>query len=248
MESLHKIMPQRLQRFQQVQDWQAGQNATHGYELTHGSDRSGALESSRSSSRLHVTSARDLEICAAVTSALVRSKCEGVPRILDFGGEFGQHFWRLKSALPNSKLDYTVLDLPKVVKMADPLPGGDLSFVAEVDGLQAHYDVAIASATVQYLEDPMGAINGLMNVATMVVLNRVPLFQIDQHRVAVQKKNFWSKSADYPSWFFSRTQFFEKLNIREDETWTFLNSQDKAYFEKTLTSFSCMVFPGRGFK
>jgi putative methyltransferase (TIGR04325 family) len=152
-------------------------------------------------------------------------------RVVDLGGYHGHHHAVAARSLPRTTFDWTVVELPDVVQSCADITTSGLHFTTDLRAaLQSGADICVASASLNYIADPMGALTAMVRAASAVVLLRLPLWPIAEHRPAIQRLSRHSAQAGYPTWFFSETQFRDQVGTLGRIILSFDVPEDRAYF------------------
>lgn len=78
-------------------------------------------------------------------------------RVLDFGGAFGTHYFIAKRIFKDFDFEWTVVELPEVIKLGKPLENHELSFLdiqGDFDTVIGDFDLVLTSATLQHMPVP----------------------------------------------------------------------------------------------
>ena len=211
VETLGSVLPERLQRFEVVATWDDAERRCIGYEQStlkdHGSKQASNGETTER------PSSRDLQFIAAVGICLEASQLGHRVRVLDFGGAFGHYFDVATSAFPNVSWEWTVVETPTMVTLAARTEvGQSIRWTSDLDSaLAERWDFVFASASLNYVPDPIQAVTKLGRTAPYVLLTRLPLWPIDHHLPAVQRLSRRDRAGAYPTWVFSEDVFLEEI-------------------------------------
>lgn len=155
---------------------------------------------------------RDLRLLAALLHALM-SAATPSPRILDFGGALGEHYFRLRPFVPVERLEWHIVEIPEAVARAVPaeLGEGELRFHTSMEGVSLA-DAALASGSLQYVESPGETLRALTNKTRRLILDRMPFCDhLERDRLTIQRVPPEIHDACYPAWFFSRILWERRL-------------------------------------
>ncbi len=226
------LLPRRAQRFQPTSSWEAASRLTVGYE---GSRRETATAPVGAPSPSPPSSTRDLQLLACLATAMNVGGVQSTARVVDLGGYHGHHHAVASTSLPRTTFDWTVVELPDVVESCADIATSRLHFTTDLPAaLGSGADICVASASLNYLADPMGALTAMARAARAVVLLRLPLWPIAEHRPAIQRLSRHSAEAGYPTWFFSETQFRDQVAGMGRIILSFDVPEDRAYFAEPL--------------
>jgi putative methyltransferase (TIGR04325 family) len=146
--------------------------------------------------------------------AVLQDLPSGPIRVLDFGGGVGLYYHALAPFLSRGRsLEWTVCELPALARAGRALGGPPaLTFVDTLESLAGRrFDVAFASGSLQYVEDPAAIWSAFATLSDRVILNRIPLLPTSTDRLTVQSVQRDHRSFSCPAWFFSDTLWIEKL-------------------------------------
>jgi len=128
--------------------------------------------------------------------------------VLDVGGAAGVYFHYLRLLSPRLPLNWTVLELPGIVEAVRNIPS-PVTFVDQIERADRVYDVALASGSLQYFEDPAAGIKTCFEKGKRIILNRMPVTAEPEHTIRVQKVPPHLHEASMPVWFFSEDRLIE---------------------------------------
>ena len=207
----------RLIGFVEVKSWAQAQSAVAGYE----SDT--AIESiikSIESSRIegagkNVLSSRDLQIISSFAIAVAAvSISKKTIRVIDVGGAGGDYFYMFAGTMPAVKFDWVVVETPALaaaISQAHLEHGEGIRWVSSVAEAGDHFDVALMSSVMQYVESPYALLREVAEITQTIVINRIPLIESAADQVTVQRVRSHGRRGAYPAWFFSETIFFAEI-------------------------------------
>jgi putative methyltransferase (TIGR04325 family) len=228
VDALGSVLPARFQRFEVVQSWDDAERRCIGYERStlkdHGSKQASSGE------KAHRTTSRDLQFIAAVGICLEASRPGPRVRVLDFGGAYGHYFDVATSAFPSVSWEWTVVETPTMSTLA---AGANvrrsISWTSDLDSaLGEAWDFVLASASLNYVSDPIGDLTKLGRMAAYVLLTRLPLWPIDRHLPAVQRLSRREPGGAYPTWVFSEAGFLDEIAAIGDVVLRFDVPEDTA--------------------
>ncbi|MGH7489273.1 MAG: methyltransferase, TIGR04325 family, partial [bacterium] len=101
------------------------------------------------------------------------------PRILDYGGSFGPHYFLSKQCLPR-RYRWAVVETPVITELGAQIESDELKFFTSVDAARAwlgEIDLVHASGSIQYTPQPKAVLNALVGL-------RAPYLAITRTAVA----------------------------------------------------------------
>lgn len=149
----------------------------------------------------------------------VAARCGGRLNMLDFGGSLGSTYFQNRiflSALPGVRWN--------IVEQSGHVGIGKAYF--EDDNLRFYESIAecladtqpnavLLSSVLQYIEHPYTVLDQILELlCDHVIIDRTPFWDGPTDRLCVQTVPPSIYPASYPSWIFSRSQFY--LHIHED--------------------------------
>jgi putative methyltransferase (TIGR04325 family) len=222
------LLPSRAQRFHPASSWDAAARMTHGYEA---SRHEVAPPRSAPPADAASLSSRDVQLIACMGAAMGLAVPESTMRVVDLGGYHGGHRDVVVRAFPESTFDWTVVELPDVVRACSGATSPGLHFTSDLDeALGEGVDICLASASLNYVPDPRSTLAAMARRSRAVVLLRLPLWPITQHRPAIQRLSRHSAEVGYPTWFFSETQFRAEVAALGRIVLSIDVPEDRAYF------------------
>jgi putative methyltransferase (TIGR04325 family) len=145
-------------------------------------------------------------------------------RILDIGGGFGSHYFKISKAIKSkTNFCWDIVETTTLIKEAKKINlNNSVNFYDDIDLLKNNkYDIILTSGTLQYLPDPEEMFLKLKDIKhSRLIINRFPLFDEEDDRLTIQSVPKSYYSASFPSWFFSNNKWiriFEKhynINFR----------------------------------
>lgn len=213
-------------RFQAVDSWREAVSLTTGYEALV-SDQ--PVDADEWKTGWPFATPREVQLLAAVGTVLQKLAPSGRLRVLDFGGGSGVYSVAVKRAYPDIHIEWTVLETTAAHRrFAKATAPAWLQWETDLSSLRQQ-DIVLASASLNYVPDPWASLQRLAESAPFLIITRLPLWPISEHRPAVQYLDR-GKRAGYPTWFFSESRFRQGL-VEVGETlleWSV--PEDTAYF------------------
>jgi putative methyltransferase (TIGR04325 family) len=222
------VLPDRFQRFEVVPSWDEAERRCIGYEPSTLRDHS-ARKLPDGEKTLRPTS-RDLQFIAAVGICLAGSRPGAPFRVLDFGGAFGHYFDVAGSAFPGVSWEWTVVETPTMVALAaETRADRSISWTSDLGSTPGEgRDLVFASASLNYVPDPVGVLATLARCAPYVLLTRLPLWPVEHHLPAVQRHSRMVRRGAYPTWVFSEADFLAEIDAIGDVLLRFDVPEDTA--------------------
>ena len=183
----------------------------------------------------------ELIVIEAFRTALREIDANQVVRVLDVGGFDGAYSEVIRNQFPKVEFDWTVVELPVVVNHFAAINDRIFYSTDLQQSLQARPHVVFASAVINYLPNPHEILESFFNSTQVVILNRLPLWQIPQDQTAIQTAQRKPFLIQYPTWFFSETQFLNRLKSNVDVLSDFEVAQDRAYFADHYGTYRGLV-------
>lgn len=119
---------------------------------------------------------------------------KGKIKVLDFGGAFGTHYFIAKSILNHIQFEWTVVELPEVIKLGKSLQNDELTFLdleGDFNKQVGSFDLVLTSATLQHMPNPDKALSFLAKQgAPYLALLRLGLTPSDQDLWTIHKAHF----------------------------------------------------------
>jgi len=233
-------LPSTMQRFTESASWANAVEASVGY------DRVVVGNRNESAVRLAPISGNDLSVAAAFGIALAHVGHVGrAVRVVDFGGADGRHLALLETVFPGQAFDWTVVELPDVVESMKGRSRPGLAFSTDLEvSLAESADIVFASGALNYVPEPMGLLDRLMDSSSVVILSRLPLWPIPAHRVAVQRPQRKPVEISYPTWFFSEPLFLQDVSSSARVLFDFISPDDRGYFAGHYGRYRGLVLSG----
>lgn len=103
------------------------------------------------------------------------SKYKYFPKIIDFGGGFGEGYFFLKNFYVNQYIEYNVVEIPKIVELSKEITqkilNDNLSFHTSLkDTLKGNNpDLIFSSSTLQYLKEPYKILDELNSSRSKII-------------------------------------------------------------------------------
>lgn len=229
-------LPLRLQRFQPAQTWLQAESASVGYANLAAPELSSRGES------VSPLFGNDVSALASFGVALNALRgTSGPVRVVDFGGYDGKHHAMMASHFATVDFSWTVVELPQVVNKFDNHRAPGLSFTSELnDALCGGADIVLASASLNYVPDPLVRLTTMLSSSQVVVLSRLPLWPIPEHHVAIQRAQR-KPEISYPTWFFSEVQFLSELGKSTEVLLDVEFPDDRASFKSHYSTYRGLV-------
>jgi len=127
--------------------------------------------------------------------------------VLDWGGGLG-HYWALaRSVLPGLELEYHVKETAAVCAQGREV-APDVVFHDDESCLGRHYDLVVASSSLQYAEDWRTLLDRLAGAAdSYLYVARVPIALNAPSFVVLQRAHACGYETEYLGWVLSRHEF-----------------------------------------
>jgi len=228
VDAVGSVVPDRFQRFQIVESWDDAERRCIGYEQSTLRDRGFGM-TSRSQNSDRPTS-RDLQFIAAAGICLKSAGPSGQVRVLDFGGASGHYFDVAAAAYPDVSWQWTVVETPIMASLAaNSMAGRSISWTSDLDAaLHKRWDFVLASASLNYVPEPLKALTALGRTAPYALLTRLPLWPVAHHLPAIQRLSRRQRAGAYPTWVFSEEQFLDEVEAVGDVVLRFDVPEDTA--------------------
>jgi putative methyltransferase (TIGR04325 family) len=247
-DTLGSVLPDRLQRFEVVDSWEDAERRCIGYEQSTLRD-SGPLQVPPRE-RMDRPTSRDLQLIAALGVCLEAGQSGSRVRVLDFGGAFGHYFDVARFSFSKVPWEWTVVETATMATLAVSKrddPGAEPR--SEVDRTEAErteapqsiswtsdlasvlddrWDFVLASASLNYVPDPMEVLNKLGRLAPYALFTRLPLWPVGRHLPAVQRLSRLDPGGAYPTWVFSEADFLDEIEAFGDVVLRFDIPEDTA--------------------
>lgn len=105
------------------------------------------------------------------------------PRVLDFGGSFGLHYFLAKQSAPR-RFRWAVVETPVITELAAPIVSDELKFFTSIDAARdwlGEIDLVHASGSLQYTPDPKAVLTALVGL-------RAPYLAVTRTAVALGRE------------------------------------------------------------
>ena len=168
---------------------------------------------------------RTQQLLSAV-AVILGKQSSPVLKVLDFGGSFGLYYYLLRRALPEVKIDWTVIETAEMAEAFQPYQETHLrwytSLPAALNSGEKAFDLCLASSSLPYVPHPYEILDKLAQLGRYVVATRMGFIGGAVDKVAVQRVPPEIFTGSYPAWFFSRERFVAaaqklgKLKLRWD--------------------------------
>jgi putative methyltransferase (TIGR04325 family) len=136
--------------------------------------------------------------------------------VLDFGGALGSLYFQHRSYLERvHDLKWGVVEQQSFLDVGcSNLTDGCLQFHESIAACASNINpgIAIASCVLQYLPDPLSALQDLLRATPKTIIDRLPLIDARVDRLTVQTVDERIYRASYPAWFFARDRFIEAIS------------------------------------
>lgn len=242
---MHSLIPEQFARFKKVESWQDAQEKSIGYQAPSAYGNVGNFFDAfqKFSNRgVDAFSLNELALIKALGIALRNIDQNRDVKVIDFGGSLGNHYHLAKAVFPNTSFDWKIIETETLIS---ELPGrsfGDLAFYSTLDSLEDDVcDIAIASATLNYVQFPIDVAARLNSMSQFLVLSRLPLWPISEHLCAIQEVKTKSQTQKFSTWFFSEERFREQMSDLGKVIYNFSCPDDHAYFEKHYLGYQGLV-------
>lgn len=139
----------------------------------------------------------DIRLLAAIEYAMLR--VQERPRVLDFGGALGNHYFRLRRFLPVVD-SWTVVELPATAAIgAREFADDILTFSTDL----VDADIVIASGALQCVAHPHETLEELRARGQFVVVDKYPVYERNRLTVHHVAPSLFGKEVKFPSWFLA---------------------------------------------
>lgn len=170
-----------------------------------------------------------------------------VSRVVDFGGSCGEHYHRLRRAIPGFDPVWDIVETPSICA-ASPLMGADdrKRFVSSLDALEpGPVDLVVCSGTIHCIDDYRAAMTGLFDLGPRYVLfSRVPVWdRLEGHRIVIQRSPYLTQTA-IAQRFFAPT-FWDEVSAHGNIVFDFVLPEDGISFDgRQFVMSGCLVESG----
>lgn len=199
--------------FSLAKDWQTAKRKTSGYEGDATLDSlASRIESLETPEKLPHDQ-RLVEIAKAFRDSTKQNNNSLPIRVLDIGGSFGEHFFHIQKLMPEHSYDWTVLETKGHCAIIPEFLASTrgLRFISESPASDQHFDIALLSSVIQYVDDPYELLTKALQVSDSVIVNRLPLSPYEIDKVAIQRPGLLGSKGSYPVHIFSETAFTKYL-------------------------------------
>jgi putative methyltransferase (TIGR04325 family) len=170
---------------------------------------------------------RSVRLFAAIAHLGLLDVRNETVRILDFGGQFGAHFFRLLPLRPPTwDFEWHVCELPATALAAkkNGLERERLRFFGQLSDLpHGNYHLVHASGTLQVVDDLPGCLDALAaRASAALLLGRMPLGPWHEDFVTIAYGSAEEHRVPFPAWFFSSeiwTRRFDERGLFVDWNW-----------------------------
>ena len=199
--------------FSLAKDWETAKLKTSGYEGAATLDSlASRIESLKTLEKLP-SDERLVEITKAFRNSTKQNNNSQPIRVLDIGGSFGEHFFHLQKLMPEYNFEWTVLEteghcsiIPEFLTSIK-----ELRFISEPPKSDQHFDIALLSSVIQYVNAPYELLTMALQNSNSVILNRLPLSPYAKDKVAIQRPGLLGSKGSYPVHIFSEALFTKWL-------------------------------------
>ena len=127
--------------------------------------------------------------------------------LLDWGGGIGHYRVLAEQLLPDTAIDYTCKDMPRLADAGRRLHP-DAEFTSDEAVLDRTFDVVLASASLQYAEDWRGLLERFARASHgYVYVARLPMALASPSHVVVQRAHAHGYATEYLGWVLNRNEF-----------------------------------------
>jgi putative methyltransferase (TIGR04325 family) len=128
--------------------------------------------------------------------------------VLDWGGGTGHFALVAHAVMPDLSIDYVVRDLPGLCGVGRALMPSVRFEDADETCFSRHYELVLASNSIQYAEDWQGLLGRLAAVSdAWLFIARVPIVRQAASFVVVQRPHDYGYETEYISWVLNRDSF-----------------------------------------
>ena len=142
---------------------------------------------------------------------LAAARTSGQLKVLDVGGSLGSVYFQHRLFLDQlGSVTWNIVEQPHFVKAGiELMPDGPLVFhedlKSSLDGVQPN--LVLFGSSLQYLREPTAALDLIAGSSTsLLVLDRLPVWQEEFSKVSIQKVPKRIYEASYPAWIFSESE------------------------------------------
>jgi putative methyltransferase (TIGR04325 family) len=199
--------------FSLAKDWNSAKLKTAGYEGDATLESLTSRIESLKNPQGQPHDERLVEIAKAFRDSTNQKNDSSPIRVLDIGGSFGEHFFHLQKLMPAHSFDWTVLEteghcsiIPEFLKSIK-----GLRFISEPPTSDQHFDIALLSSVIQYVDAPYDLLTMALQISDSVIVNRLPLSPYSEDKVAIQRPGLLGSKGSYPVHIFSETAFTKYL-------------------------------------
>lgn len=175
----------------------------------------------------------DTRCLLAIMEARHENGSEGPVHVLDFGGACGAQYFVTKVHFPRVPFRWNVVETPDMVRMGKQIfEGEELRFHSSIDAAcleSPQFDLAVSSACLQYLPDPLAGLRSLMAArARRLVLSRNGLAPGDRSLFTIQRsmlshngvgklpEGIRDMKIEYPASFVKKAEFEAVIRTKYD--------------------------------
>ena len=163
----------------------------------------------------HVGS-RFQQIASAFLEGIAAVQHQSMVRVLDIGGGLGEYFFLFEKMVPSLELQWTIIETPVVCELARSTTPtrANLSWINRLDDAEGHFDIALMSGVIQYVERPYELLNKGIEKSDFLILNRCPITHSQRRVVCIQRPGFFESKGSYPVHMLSETELISYLEAR----------------------------------
>jgi putative methyltransferase (TIGR04325 family) len=122
-----------------------------------------------------------------------------------------------------------------------------ISWTSDLDSaLDERWDFVLASASLNYVSEPMEVFTKLGRIAPYVLLTRLSLWPIDRHLPAVQQLSRREPGGAYPTWDFSEAGFLDEIPAIGDVVLRFDVPEDTARIAGHRSAYAGLLIRTKG--
>jgi len=160
----------------------------------------------------------------------VAAQCGGRLNVLDFGGSLGSTYFHNRVFLSSlsGEVRWNVVEQSGHVTVGKAyFEDATLRFygsIAECLATGTHPNVVLLSSVLQYLEHSHTVLKQIFELPCgHIIIDRTPFWDGPTDRLCVQRVPPHIYPASYPSWIFSRSQFYSRIHKKWEMMITFDN-------------------------
>lgn len=237
------LMPSRFKRFAPAQTWGDAEASSSGYASVVPSADPGKVERA-----VLNKSAQGLISAFGVALALGARPTDSI-EVVDFGGGTGKSAHLVRRVFPALRFHWSVVEQPHVVDAMLQAPVPNVEYLSDLNrALDRRPSIILASASLNYISDPLNLLRQFCEASDVTILNRLPLWPLRSHSAAVQCVGRDAHDPSYPTWFSAEEKFRATASKLAEIVYEFESPGDRAYFRGTYRTYSGMVHDNRGLR